>query len=241
MSRIPQDLRTLEPPASYIRLNRESAPKQYLSRVRHNIVAEYQAFVNQGKLEVCMKFKIKHQQNLASYDRAMIELLSYSKGVELINAVDTLAPGDLLHHLIYFQGNVYIIENDRGTMATQLYQWPKHLDTPNWSSKLFFHEIFDQSNGDVICVHDMGYIGDMINECCCCDKLLSDLSKGIHNRLLMSISSPFSKRRPVPYARKELSIRVPINPIQLSILRNLQYDVEGNPYDAPPMLLRSSS
>ena len=85
----------------------------------------------------------------------MIELLSCSKGVELINAVDTLAPADLLHHLIYFQGNVYIIENAKGTMG-KCYQWPRYLDTPNWSSNLFFHEIFDQSNGDVICVHDMG-------------------------------------------------------------------------------------
>ena len=176
-----------------------SSINEYLRIVKSNILSEYSGFLNQSS-----QTKIEAKFSFDEYEHVTVTRARQSR--DLPKPEDISLP-ELHHHAMIYQGRLCISRYHGAKKVIILREGGR------WEGRCI------PTNEEII---DLGYIGDLLNEYSACSAIYISTPSIMH-----SIVDPRNRRR-VEYGKDiPLSDSVPINDRQLSILNNLQYDIEA--------------
>lgn len=184
-----------------------SSIQEYLTIVKSNILSEYNGFLNQSS-----QTKIEAKFSFDEYGHVIFTYARQSR--DLPKQEDITLP-ELHHHAMIYQGHL-CISRYHGTKKVIILK-----EGGRWEGRSIPTNLFNDVYGyeEII---DLGYIGDLLNEYSACCAIYINTPSIMH-----SIVAPRNRRR-VEYGKdRPLSDSVPINDRQLSILNNLQYDIEA--------------
>jgi hypothetical protein len=210
--------------AVFRRLSPRSAPREYLSTVAHNVLAEYRLFLQESSFTRYTLRLWPPQPADAAPGRACV--LSAERirepgardaagGGDAPEVLKDAALGELHHHVGVRCGRLVIASfNAKDARGLQL------IEGAPWTGRRMSLDTDD----DFL---DLGYMGDAVNEHAAASMLLASTTP--EPRLLASIADPVCRRAAafrVPSAAGVGSV-VPINALQRSVLDGMRHDVEA--------------
>mmetsp|Transcript_35521 Transcript_35521/g.78845 ORF Transcript_35521/g.78845 Transcript_35521/m.78845 type:complete len:406 (+) Transcript_35521:80-1297(+) len=193
---------------------------KYLETVSKLIRAEYNAFLREAQ-PAPIKLVLK-RRTTGSTDETRKELLT----VAALWKAGDMGKGlkELDRHLIVYNQRFYRCETKNSVM-TLVGPGDAHA-YDGTLPRMRDDDMPDMFRTEEACdAFDLGYIGDAMSEYKCCSALL-DLPAEQRPILLSSLCQP-DRRRRVAYCRDPISPDVPLDPVQLSALEGMKFDIEG--------------
>lgn len=220
-------------PSSYLRLEDTSTPSVYLNTVRNNLLFEFSEFKKQCNITrlllVVKKTKVKSNEYEYRGFTTKTEIIAIS-GEDPETLESKLE--DMHEHLLIIEGHTYIMSMFMGSLKSIQgghFEGRIEVGKNDTESQRSFRKKYNEKDFPgfhIMYINDYGYIGDTINECCCCTNFLKAGPKSFPP-ILYSVADPSQRKKSSYVVNGEISREVPINKLQLSVLKGLKSDIEG--------------